>query len=199
VLPSGEALTVIVRSGLEEDASVELSGRPCPFFPAKAMKLAAFAARVRSSGTHLMLAGAFAAAVGIVTIAVGVAAAAHGSVAKGVLVLALGAVFAYGGQAMLRDGLDRRRGEQSAIVRLISNEPETIAWVYHKVRKGSLQVMRGGEYALVIRTASGATHEIDLPVDAVEPALRLLTKRAPNAHVGYTDAARAKFERPRGG
>jgi hypothetical protein len=196
VLPSGEELVVIVESGLEERIRVELDGGPCPFEPAKAMKLVELAALVRKGAWRSIGAGAF---IGLLVLG-GFSKmlrdltgpdAGVGMLVSAVILLALG----YVGFGTLHEGLDRLRGERSTIVRLVKDTPHAIAWVYYEITKPALQLVRGGETALVVRTRSGARHHVPLSMDAIEPAIRLVAKRAPNAQVGYTEEARAIVER----
>jgi hypothetical protein len=194
VLPSGELLSVIVRSGLEEDLAVELSGAPCPFVAANAMKLSALGAHVKKAGVRHLKTCVVGAVVALTMLAAGVSGILRGQLGGGLVALIFGAVFAFGTYRMLRDSLDRMRGEGSRVCRLVADAPQTITWVYYRITKGGLQLVKGGEYALVVH-AGGIVYEVELPAFAVEPALRLFAQKAPHARLGYNDAVRAETAR----
>jgi len=198
-LPSGEALSVVVSSGLEEELSIYLDGGACPFLPAKAMKLETFAQHVKRGGMHQIGVGVFSSLIALPTLGAAAYALSDDAIGVAALLAALGSAFALGAWNELGAGFDRAKGTSSRVMRVLTEAPDSIGWLYYRLTKGGLQLVKGGEYALIIHTMRGASHELDLPADAVEPAMRLFTKRAPRAEVGYTDEARNAFHRRRSG
>jgi hypothetical protein len=196
-LHSGETLRIRILSGLEERVDVTVDGRPTTFAPCKAMKPSELARRVRRASRFSAIQAALMGCVGVGLMALATAAFVNGSGAKALFVLALGALFAYATRAPLAEAIDLRRGEGSRIMRALRECPETIGWVYPKEERRAVVgafFAASATFALVVKFVDRAEIEVLMDALDLEPAMRLIQKKAPNVAIGFSDDQRAQYE-----